>query len=93
MRLDALFLYALMWSVGGVVDETSRKGFDQYFKKMLREPLKSEYKKDKLVKFDRQSVMPEIAGNLVFDFYYDYAEARWRNWKDALKEPVIPSDA
>jgi len=24
-----------------------------------------------------------------YDFYYDYGDARWRNWKDVLKDPVI----
>ena len=42
-----------MWTVGGSVDEAGRKLFDQYFKKMLREPLKLETKADKLIKFDK----------------------------------------
>jgi dynein heavy chain len=92
LRVDALFIYALMWTVGGAVDESGRKTFDSYFKKLLREPLKSETKKDRLVKFDRPSVIPELSQTLAYDFYYDYAESRWRNWKDNLKEPVIPME-
>lgn len=53
LKVDALFIYAILWTVGGSVDEHGRKIFDQYFKKLLREPLKSDYKKDKLIKFDR----------------------------------------
>lgn len=55
IKLDALFVYSVMWTVGGSVDEPGRKTFDQYFKKMLREPLKSETKTDKVIKFDKLS--------------------------------------
>jgi hypothetical protein len=28
IRVDALFVYSILWTVGGVVDETGRKLFD-----------------------------------------------------------------
>ena len=82
-----------MWTIGGAVDESGRKAFDVYFKKLLREPLKSETKKDRIVKFDRVSVIPELASTLGYDFYYDYSDARWKNWKDQLSDPQIPPES
>lgn len=53
LKVDALFIYAILWTVGGAVDDAGRKIFDSYFKKLLREPIKSDYKKDRLIKIDR----------------------------------------
>jgi dynein heavy chain len=73
-----------MWTIGGSVDEAGRKLFDSYFKKMLREPLKSESKADKTIKFEKGSQIPELSNTQCYDFYYEFKEARWRNWKDLL---------
>jgi hypothetical protein len=44
-----------MWSVGGTIDEKGRENFSNYIKKLMKETLKCENKKDKLVKFDKLS--------------------------------------
>lgn len=92
-EVDALFAYALMWTVAGCVDETGRKVFELYFKKLLREPIKLDNRKDKIIKFEKSSVIPELAGTMAYDFYYDQADGRWRNWKDCLGERSIPKEA
>jgi hypothetical protein len=44
-----------LWTLGGALDDIGRKAFDTYFKKMLREPLKSEARADRIVKFEKIS--------------------------------------
>lgn len=87
--VDSLFLYSLLWTVGGGLEESGRKIFELYYKKQIREPLKLESKKDRSIKFDRLSFIPELADSQAYDFYYNYQELRWRTWKDSLGDNPI----
>ena len=61
------------------MDESGRKQFDNYFKKLIREPLKSEVnKKEKVIKLEKSITIPEFAGVTVFDFDFDPENLRWR---------------
>ena len=54
-----IFQYCLIWTIGGSVDENGRAIFDNYFKKLLKDPIKCQNKKDKLVKFERNAAIPD----------------------------------
>lgn len=51
--LDMIFIYCVVWSLGATIDEKGRSDFDRYLKVMIKNPLKCEMKKDKLIKFEK----------------------------------------
>lgn len=39
-RIDMIFLFCLAWTIGSTIDEPSRKLFDNFFKKMVKDPIR-----------------------------------------------------
>lgn len=84
-KTDMVFLYSLVWSVGGSVDESSRALFDNYLKKMIKEPIKCLTKKDRLVRFEKNAAPPDVGKTVqVYDYFVDGVEWKWRKWQDQL---------
>ena len=48
-----IFIYSLIWSVGATIDDKGRGDFDRYLKQLMKNPIKCETKKDKLIKFEK----------------------------------------
>lgn len=70
--IDIIFVYCVIWSIGATTDEKGRNDFDRYMKQLLKNPVKCETKKDKLVKFEKQSSMPDSGPSvLVYDYYIE----------------------
>lgn len=38
MKLDILFIYCVIWTLAGSVDNKGRQNFNKVFKAMMREP-------------------------------------------------------
>ncbi|CAD8170768.1 unnamed protein product [Paramecium pentaurelia] len=90
--IDAFFIYSVVWTVGSSVDEVGRKHFDQYLKKLIKEPLRNENKKDVIIKIDKQSQIPELSNTNIYDFFYDPELLKWRIWKELLQDSSIPDN-
>lgn len=102
--LDMVFVYCLVWSVGASIDEKGRSDFDRYIKSAIKNPIKCESKKDKLIKFEKQAMLPELGPTvLIYDFYVDLEDSslatavyRWKTFTSKVEamaaEETIPID-
>ena len=86
-RIDMMFLFALMWSVGGSIDEQGRQMFNKFYRKLIQDSIKCDTKKDRIIKFDKISIPPEIGGGIIYDFYLE--DFKWRSWKDLLDKTEL----
>ena len=86
-KLDMYFLQALIWSVGAVAVGPSRKLFDNFFKKLVGDPVRCENHKERVVKLDKSATPPESAALMVQDYYIE--EGKWKSWKDKLEKHEV----
>lgn len=56
--LQGLFLFALVWTVGGIIDADSRKNFDLFYRNLLL-GMNDEHPRPKSVKLTRNNIFPE----------------------------------
>lgn len=90
--LDSLFLFALVWTVGGNVDDEGRRKFDAALRKLLVNdppPDLKPYVKSPAQKLTQ--LFPE--GRLVYDFTFDKVKNRWVPWMDTMTEEAIDPEA
>lgn len=86
-RIDMIFLFSLMWSIGGALEETSRGVFNKFFRKLIQDSIKCDTKKDRIIKFDKISIPPEVGGGIIYDFYLE--DFKWKSWKDYLERQEL----
>lgn len=56
--LQGLFLFALVWTVGGIIDADSRKKFDLFYRNLLT-GMNDENPRPKSVKLGKSHIFPE----------------------------------
>ena len=83
VRINILFLNAVIWGIGGGLCEDSKRLFSKFLRRLLLDPLKCESKKDVMVKFDKGAMSSEVGGFTVFDYYVG-DDFKWKFWKDAI---------
>uniref|UniRef100_A0A8C2U959 Dynein axonemal heavy chain 3 n=1 Tax=Coturnix japonica TaxID=93934 RepID=A0A8C2U959_COTJA len=90
--LQGLFLFALVWTIGGTIDADSRKKFDVFYRNLL---LGTEGR-PKNVKITRNNIFPEKG--TVYDFYFHKrGSGQWSLWTDSItqeeqvSELIIPT--
>ena len=84
-KLDILFIYCVIWTLAGTIDENGRQNFHKFYKNMIREPQKCQTKKDKLIRFDKQVIIPEGGSKiLIYDYFIEKSEFKWKKWSDHL---------
>ncbi|XP_028942182.1 dynein heavy chain 3, axonemal-like, partial [Antrostomus carolinensis] len=91
--LQGLFLFALVWTVGGIIDADSRKKFDLFYRNLLM-GMNDENPRPKSVKLARSSIFPEKGS--VYDFYfYKHGSGQWNMWTEYItkEEQVISPEA
>jgi len=90
--IDSLFLFSLVWAVGGVVDEDGRKKFDSTLRKILVGDVPAHlkvYMKGAARKVTQ--LFPE--GKLVYDFQFDKTKSKWIPWLETIEETPISDEA
>ncbi|XP_031567893.1 dynein heavy chain 3, axonemal-like [Actinia tenebrosa] len=91
--LQGLFLFSMVWSIGGTLNGDSRKKFDAFFR-LLISGTDKDNQKPKDIKMSKQNVFPDRG--TVYDYYFvKQANGSWNNWielTDKGKTP-IPKDA
>lgn len=60
--LQGLFLFALVWTVGGIIDADSRKKFDLFYRNLLM-GMNDENPRPKSVKLTRNNIFPETGAS------------------------------
>ncbi|NXN55853.1 DYH3 protein, partial [Rynchops niger] len=91
--LQGLFLFALVWTVGGIVDADSRKKFDLFYRNLLM-GMNDENPRPKSVTLTRNNIFPEKGS--VYDFYfYKHGSKQWNVWTEYItkEEQVISPGA
>ncbi|NXK27218.1 DYH3 protein, partial [Arenaria interpres] len=91
--LQGLFLFALVWTVGGIIDADSRKKFDLFYRNLLM-GVNDENPRPKSVKLTRNNIFPEKGS--VYDFYfYKHGSGQWNMWMEYItkEEQVISPGA
>ncbi|XP_070580768.1 dynein axonemal heavy chain 3-like [Ptychodera flava] len=93
--LQGLFLFSLVWTIGGTLDGNSRVKFDQFFRTLISGTLQ-EHPKPKSIKISKSNSFPERG--TIYDFYfYKHASGQWSDWIDYIERGVgkqeIPANA
>uniref|UniRef100_A0A8C3PA09 Dynein axonemal heavy chain 3 n=1 Tax=Chrysemys picta bellii TaxID=8478 RepID=A0A8C3PA09_CHRPI len=88
--LQGLFLFALVWTIGGTINADSRKKFDLFFRNLLM-GMDDENPRPKSLKLTKNNIFPEKGS--VYDFYFHkQASGQWNIWTDYItrEEQNIP---
>ena len=64
-KINILFMQAAAWSLGMSVLSGFRKEIDKFLRRAVSESIKSETKKDRIIKFDKDIVPPEHNGSMM----------------------------
>ncbi|KAK3571583.1 hypothetical protein QTP86_014552, partial [Hemibagrus guttatus] len=91
--LQGLFLFAVVWTVGGTINGDSRKKFDVFYRNLLT-GMMDEHPRPKSVKLTKNSIFPERG--LVYDYYFHkQGSGQWNTWTDSIskEESTIPPGA
>nr|XP_014349786.1 PREDICTED: dynein heavy chain 3, axonemal [Latimeria chalumnae] len=91
--LQGLFLFALVWTIGGTLTGDSRKKFDAFYRNLIM-GMDDRHPRPKSVKLTKNNVFPERGS--VYDYYFHkQASGQWNTWTDYItkEEAVIPTGA
>ena len=64
-KINTLFLNAAAWSLGMTVLSGFRKEIDKFLRRAVADSVKSETKKDRILKFDKDIAPPEFNGSMM----------------------------
>ncbi|CAG5890787.1 unnamed protein product [Menidia menidia] len=93
MWLQGLFLFAVVWSLGGTITGDKRKRFDVFFRTLIAD-MNDEHPRPKSIKLKKNNVFPERG--TVYDYYFQKdGMGQWNIWTDSItkEENVIPPGA
>ncbi|XP_077305116.1 dynein axonemal heavy chain 3 [Lithobates pipiens] len=80
--LQGLFLFALVWTIGGTINADSRKKFDCFYRNLLM-GMDDQHPRPKSVKLTKNNLFPEKG--TVYDFYFHkHASGQWNMWTDYI---------
>ncbi|KAF5404423.1 hypothetical protein PHET_02178 [Paragonimus heterotremus] len=92
LQLQALFLFAIVWSLGSVLPTESRVKFDSFFRDLVS-GTNVEHPKPKTIKLTKSNSFPERMA--VYDFWFDKRSAgSWQDWSQfvmpSIEKTVLP---
>ncbi|XP_069839891.1 dynein axonemal heavy chain 3 isoform X1 [Dendropsophus ebraccatus] len=80
--LQGLFLFSLVWTIGGTINGDSRKKFDVFYRNLLM-GMDDQHPRPKSVKLTKNNLFPERG--TVYDFYFHkHASGQWNTWTDYI---------
>jgi dynein heavy chain len=87
--LEAVFIFALVYSLGAALDGPDREVFDKRLKSLALgvAPVTSD-----TVTFVPAGQLPALPGTTLFDYRYDAGERRWVPWSSEVAEFTPPAD-
>ncbi|XP_051969464.1 dynein axonemal heavy chain 3 [Xyrauchen texanus] len=91
--LQGLFLFAVVWSLGGTVSGNSRKKFDVFYRSLIMGTI-NDHPRPQSVKLTKNNVFPERS--TVYDYYFHkQGTGQWNNWTEyiSIEDRVIPAGA
>ncbi|XP_033114673.1 dynein heavy chain 3, axonemal-like isoform X5 [Anneissia japonica] len=82
------FLFSLVWSVGAVVDGSSRDNFSEFFKQLCDMDTTGKYPRPKDLKFQRSLIIPKKGS--VYDFVFmRKTYGSWTSWENLVEKPNL----
>ncbi|XP_061175178.1 dynein axonemal heavy chain 3-like [Saccostrea echinata] len=85
--MQGMFLFSLIWTVGGTMDGDSRKKFDSYFRNIVS-GTDPDHPKPKSCKISKSNMIPERA--TIFDFCFEKkASGNWCDWMDTIDKSTL----
>ena len=97
-RLLNAFVYAIIWGIGGCIEEMTRNKFNSFFKELLAgddviTAHALDLGEDKQGKYEAQKINVKIGDvPTVFDAYFDVSEMRWVPWLSTVPKYEIDKD-
>ncbi|KAM6899568.1 dynein axonemal heavy chain 3 [Xenentodon cancila] len=91
MWLQGLFLFAVVWSLGGTITGDSRKKFDVFYRALLT-GMDVEHPPPKNSKFKKSNIFPKRGS--VYDYYFHKdGHGQWKVWTETItnEENAIPA--
>nr|WAW84833.1 axonemal dynein heavy chain reconstructed 1 [Halisarca dujardinii] len=88
--LQCLFLFSLVWTLGGTMTVESRKKFDVFFRALIS-GTDADHPRPKSIKFNKTTLFPERGS--VFDYLFQKKGGSWSNWEDIIEKSSIPAGA
>ncbi|XP_062266298.1 dynein axonemal heavy chain 3 [Platichthys flesus] len=93
MWLQGLFLFAVVWTLGGTITGDSRKKFDIFFRNLIMGQ-DDQHPRPTSVTLKKNNLFPERG--TVYDYYFHKeGQGQWKVWTDSIStaENVIPPAA
>ncbi|KAK7898572.1 hypothetical protein WMY93_019425 [Mugilogobius chulae] len=82
MWLQGLFLFAVVWTLGGTITGDSRKKFDYFYRDLITGTNK-EHPRPKSVTLKKNNLFPERGS--VYDYYFHKdGQGQWNVWTDSI---------
>ena len=102
MTLEALFIFTLVWSIGGLIHDQDRTNFDLYLRELSGLPLKSgisvaetissSHLPGGMITASGGSTLGAQQTSTLYDFYFDLKHNYWCPWSQFVKPYTPPSD-
>lgn len=90
--IQSLFLFALVWSVGGNTDGAGRTNFNRHLRSVVNQNVPEElalFATGKPVKINQ--MIPETRS--VYDFVFDKTKSKWEYWLQTIEPKPLHPDA
>lgn len=100
-QLNNSLLFAVIWGIGGVLDEHTRSKFDVFLKELIAgEDVRAKYELDMSCEDQETRYAPikyptKLQGEYksVFDMYFDLSEMKWTNWLSTVPKYIVDKDS
>ncbi|XP_039631019.1 dynein heavy chain 3, axonemal [Polypterus senegalus] len=80
--LQGLFLFSVVWTIGGTINGESRKKFDLFYRNLIM-GMDDNNPRPKSVKLTKNNVFPERGS--IYDYYFHkQASGQWNSWTDCI---------
>ncbi|XP_040928837.1 dynein axonemal heavy chain 3 isoform X2 [Betta splendens] len=91
--LQGLFLFSVVWTLGGTITGDSRRKFNVFFRNLVM-GMDDESPRPKSIRLKQNNIFPERG--TVYDYYFQKeGQGQWNVWTDLIKseENLIPAAA
>ncbi|TNJ29738.1 IAD-1alpha dynein heavy chain [Giardia muris] len=102
MIVEALFIFALVWSVGALVHEQDRTAFDMFLRELSGLPVKfgvgvqetvlASHLPGGAITASAGSTLGAQQASTLYDFYFDVKNGCWRPWSQFVRPYTPPPD-
>lgn len=90
--VQSLFLFSVVWSVGGNTDSNGRAAFNTTLRRVINNDVPESlqvYATGKALKVNQ--MFPETRS--VYDFMFDKSKSKWEYWLNTVESKPLDSDA